>query len=95
MANWSTMHVWVRPELVQSVCMHCNPLQENYRVELLYREIPVIITGNEFTEYSFLLLWLHFFPCFINLKIVALDPVMCTGNCQFILRDLKGCFNTL
>ena len=28
---------------------HCNPLQGNYRVELLHREIPVVITGNEFT----------------------------------------------
>ena len=28
--------------------MHCNPLQGNYRVELLHREIPVVITGNGF-----------------------------------------------
>ena len=75
--------------------VHCNPLQGNYRVELLHREIPVVITGNEFTEYNFLLFWLHFFPCFINIEIVALVPVMCTGNCQFILQGLKGCFNTL
>ena len=75
--------------------IHCNPLQGNYRVELLHREIPVIITGNEFTEYSFLLFWLHFFPCFNNIEIVALVPVMCTGNCQFILQGLKGCFHTL
>ena len=27
---------------------HCNPLQGNYRVELLHREIPVVITGNGF-----------------------------------------------
>ena len=33
---------------------HCNPLQGNYRVELLHREIPVVIIGNEFTEYNFL-----------------------------------------
>ena len=75
--------------------VHCNPLQGNYRVELVHREIPVVITGNEFTEYSFLLFWLHFFPCFNNIEIVALVPVMCTGNCQFILQGLKGCFNTL
>ena len=74
---------------------HCNPLQGNYRVELLHREIPVVIIGNEFTEYNFLLFWLHLFPCFINVEIVALVPVMCTGNCQFILQGLKGCFNTL
>ena len=43
---------------------HCNRLQGNYRVELLHREISVVITGNEFTEYNFLLFWLHFFPCF-------------------------------
>ena len=75
--------------------IHCNPLQGNNRVELLHREIPVVITGNEFTEYNFLLFWLHFFPCFNNIEIVALVPVMCTGNCQFILQGLKGCFNTL
>ena len=75
--------------------LHCNPLQGNYRVELLHWEIPVVITGNEFTEYNFLLFWLHFFPCFKNIEIVALVPVMCTGNCQFILQGLKGCFNTL
>ena len=74
---------------------HCNPLQGNYRVELLNREIPVVITGNEFTEYSFLLFGLHFFPCFINVEIVALVPVMCAGNCQFILQGLQSCFNTL
>ena len=28
--------------------LHCNPLQGNYRVELLHREIPVFITGNGF-----------------------------------------------
>ena len=74
---------------------HCKPLQGNYRVELVHREIPVVITGNEFTEYSFLLFWLHFFPCFNNIEIVALVPVICTGNCQFILQGFKGCFNTL
>ena len=75
--------------------LHCNPLQGNYRVELLHREIPVVITGIEFTEYSFLLFWLHFFPCFNNIEIVALVPVMCKGNCQFIQQGLKSCFNTL
>ena len=82
----------------QQICTnlkHCNPLQGNYRVELLHREIPVVITGNEFTEYNFLPFWLHFFPCFINVEIVALVYVMCTGNCQFVLQGLKGCFNTL
>ena len=66
--------------------LHCKPLQGNYRVELVHREIPVVITGNEFTEYSFLLFWLHFFPCFNNIEIVALVPVMCTGNSKFILQ---------
>ena len=78
-----------------SETLHCKPLQGNYRVELVHREIPVVITGNEFTEYSFLLFWLHFFPCFNNIEIVALVPVICTGNCQFILQGFKGCFNTL
>ena len=75
----------------QSWCksLHCNPLQGNYRVELLHREKPVVITGNEFAEYRFLLFWLHFFPCFNNIEIVALVPVMCTGNCQFILQGLN------
>ena len=75
--------------------LHCNPLQGNYRVELLHREIPVVITGNEFTKYNVLLFWLHFFPCFINIEIVVLVPEMCTGNCQFILQGLKGFFNPL
>ena len=75
-------------------CTTLQSLTGKYRVELLHREIPVVITGNEFTEYNFLF-WLHFFPCFINIEIVALVPVMCTGNCQFILQGLKGCFNTL
>ena len=75
--------------------IHCNPIQGNYRAELLHREISIVITGNEFTEYSFLLFWLHFFPCLINVEIVALFPVMCTGNCQCILHGLRGCFNTL
>ena len=74
------------------IVQHCNPLQGNYRVELVHREIPVVITGNEFTEYSFLLFWLHFFPCFNNIEISALIPVMSTGKCQFILQGLKGCF---
>ena len=67
---------------------HCKPLQGNYRVELVHREIPVVITGNEFTEYSFLLFWLHFFPCFNNIEIVALVPVICTGK-GFAVYALK------
>ena len=66
--------------------LHCNTLQRNYRVELLHREIPVVITGNEFTEYNFPLFWLHFFHCTINIEIVALVPVMC----QFILQNFTG-----
>ena len=70
-----------------------------FRVEL-NKEIPVvIIAGNEFTKYNFLLFWLHFFPCFINVEIIALVPVMCTGKRQVILQGLKvglkGYFNTL
>ena len=75
--------------------IHCNPLQGNYRVELLHKEIPVIMAGNEFAEYNFLLFWLHFSPCFNNIEIIALVPVMCTGNCKVILQGLKGCFDTL
>ena len=75
--------------------LHCNPLQGNYSVELLHREIPVVITGNEFTEYNFLLFWLQLFPFFNNIKIAGLVPVICTGNYQFILQGLKGCFDTL
>ena len=32
--------------------LHCKPLQGNYRVELVHREIPVVITGNEFAVYD-------------------------------------------
>ena len=31
------------------IFVHCNPLQGNYRVELLHREIPIVITGNGFS----------------------------------------------
>ena len=91
-----TIHNFSYPIFV-NLCtyLHCKPLQGNYRVELLHREIPVIITRNEFTEYNFPLFWLHFFPCFDNIEIVALVPVICTGNCQFILQGFKDCFNTL
>ena len=63
-----------------TITPHSNLLQGNYRVELLHREIPVVVTGSEFTEYNFLLFLLHFFSCIINIEIVALVPVMCTGN---------------
>ena len=98
------MHLDLISEIVQQQCkkisrktvaVHCNPLQGNYRVELLHREIPVIITENEFPGYNFLLFWLHVFPCFDNIEIIALVPVMCTGNSQVILQGLKGCFDTL
>ena len=69
---------------------HCNPLQGNYRVDLLYREIPVVITGNEFKGYNFLLFWLHSFPCFINIEIVALVSVMCTGNWHIHTTGFEG-----
>ena len=52
----------------------------------------MVITGNEFTEYNFHLLWLQFFPCFSSIDIIALVLVMCTGYCQFIQQGLKGCF---
>ena len=44
-ALYSLYQIWVYDKE-----QHCNPLQGNYRVELLHREIPVIITGNEFAE---------------------------------------------
>ena len=44
-------------------------------------------------QFSFVLV--TFFPCFINIQIFALVPVMCAGNCQIILQGLKGFFNTL
>ena len=62
---------------------------------ITYREIPVVITGNRYAEYNFCLFWLHFFPCFNNIEIVALVSVMCTGNWKIILQGLKGCFDTL
>ena len=65
-------------KLIKNNHIHCNPLQENYRVELLHREIPLVITGNEFTEYNFLLFWLHFFPFFIEIVYRKL-PIPTTG----------------
>ena len=75
--------------------LHCNPLQDLYWVELLHMEIPVVITGNGVAVYNFFYVLVTFFPCFINIKMLLLVPVMCTGNCQIILQGLKGCFNTL
>ena len=77
------------------ICTHCNPLQGNYRVELLHREIRVIITGDEFAEYNFLLFWLYFIPCFNSIEIITLVLVMCTGSCKVILQGLEGCFDSL
>ena len=50
-------------------CSHCTPLQDLYRVELLHREIPVVITGNGFAVYTFFLFWLHSFPVLLTLLI--------------------------
>ena len=44
-------------------------LQGQYRVELTYREIPVVITGNRYAEYNFWPFWLHNFPALITLKL--------------------------
>ena len=55
--------------IVYLLYLHCNPLQGNYRVELLHREIPVVITGNEFTEYNFLLGYISF-PVLLTLKLL-------------------------
>ena len=74
--------------------LHCNPLQDLYWVELLHMEIPVVITGNGVAVYNFFYVLVTFFPCFINIKMLLLVPVMCTGNCQIILQGLKGCFDT-
>ena len=44
-------------------------------------------------ENNFLLFWLDFFPCFINIEIVALVPVLCvqeTANSYY-----KGSFDTV
>ena len=52
---------------------HCNPLQRNYRVELLHREIPVVIIGNEFTEYNFFFCFgCIYFPVLIKDLLIAL-----------------------
>ena len=33
--------------------IHCNSLQGHYRVELTYKGIPVVITGNGFAVYMY------------------------------------------
>ena len=42
-----------RNNLLPISWLHCNPLQGHYRVELLHREIPVVITGNGFAVCDF------------------------------------------
>ena len=46
-------YIYQDSKFIESVVSstHCNPLQANYRVELLHREIPVVITGNGFAVY--------------------------------------------
>ena len=51
---------------IQFLLVHGNPLQGNYRVELLHREIPVFITGNGFAVYNFL------FSSIINPKVLEI-----------------------
>ena len=63
--------------------LHCNPLQGNYRVELLHREIPAVITGNEFTDYR--VLKQPFKPCGMNCQF----PVHITGTRTTISTLLK------
>ena len=62
---------------------HCNPLQGNYRVELLHREIPAVITGNEFTDYR--VLKQPFKPCGMNCQF----PVHITGTRTTISALIK------
>ena len=52
--RFTIMAVINQPErkLAKRTCVHCNPLQGNYRVELVHREIPVVITGNGFAAYN-------------------------------------------
>ena len=59
--------------------LYCNPLQGNYRVEFLHREIPVVIPGNEFTECNFLLFWLHWNCCSISCNVYRELPIHITG----------------
>jgi hypothetical protein len=67
--NWSifkAVRIGVQPSILFFngifVILHWNPLQDIYRVELLHREIPVVITGNGLAVYNFFLFWLHSFP---------------------------------
>ena len=48
--------------------IHCNPLQGNYRVELLHREIPVVITGMSLQSTAFFCFGYISFPVLITLK---------------------------
>ena len=62
---------------------HCNPLQGNYRVELLHSEIPAVITGNDFTDYR--VLQQPFKPCGMNCQF----PVHITWTRTTISTLLK------
>ena len=70
--------------------LHCNPLQGNYRVELVHRETPAVITGNGFTEYNFLMFWLHCNECCSVVVVVLV--VMLTG---YLPENASRAFNML
>ena len=69
-----TIKKWVKN--IQT--MHCNPLQGNYRVELLYREIPVIITFFCFGYISFTVLK-HWNCCSSSCNVYRELPSHTTG----------------
>ena len=76
-------------------------LQGNYRVELLHREIPVVITGNGFAVNlqlkkvdifsSFLFLWFTLASISFNLLICTLRNGF-EGGRKLVLQPEKICF---
>ena len=75
------LFVQVAYNFLHAAKMHqcCNPLQGHYRVELLHREIPVVIAGNGVAEYNFFQFGLHSFPVFLDYRVY---PVIFTGSLQ-------------
>ena len=74
--------------LWQKRSLHCNPLQGNYRVELLHREIPVVIAVNEFTLRS---LWQGYFAIKYGYNLLFFDSKRAVQRQRWFIDSSNWC----